>query len=309
MLTGFARVLLLSLVCLSSPLNAQTNPLWHEEKIKNYLPHMTWPEVQDLLTRTDMVIVPIASIEQHGPQLPIGTDFLAATERAKLIAQKTDVLVAPVLLPGLSPYHMELPGTITLSPDTVQRVYLEAAQSLIRHGFRRFLFLNGHTGNQYITRLICDRINQETSATALELGDAAAAFLTRNRTTRAPDAGHFDRHAGTGETSGGLYLFPALVNMSKAPKGDITLPEHLRKMMPEVIAGDATATQIFMAEALKPKETGKHTSTREMTPTGVWSDRDIRESSEQQGREQTEAFVTAAVRFIERWKTLEPIRR
>ena len=97
--------------------------------------------------------------------------------------------------------------------------------------------------------------------------------------------------------------------MSKAPKGDITLPEHLRKMMPEVIAGEPTATQIFLAEALKPKETGKHTSTREMTPTGVWSDRDIRESSEQQGREQTESFVAAAVRFIERWKTLEPIRR
>jgi creatinine amidohydrolase len=47
---------------------AQTNPLWHEEKIKNYLPHMTWPEVQDLLTRTDMAIVPVASLEEHGPQ-------------------------------------------------------------------------------------------------------------------------------------------------------------------------------------------------------------------------------------------------
>src|SRR5580692_6555404 len=112
-----------------SPIMAQTNPLWHEEKVKNYLPHMTWPEVADLLTRSDMVIIPIASIEEHGPQLPIGTDFLAATERAKLIAQKTDVLVAPILLPGISPYHTEFPGTITLSHDTVQRVYFEAAES------------------------------------------------------------------------------------------------------------------------------------------------------------------------------------
>src|SRR5499426_2407167 len=77
-----------------------TNPLWHEEKIKNYLPHMSWPEVQDLLTRTDMVIIPIASLEQHALHLPIGTDFMNGLERAKLIAQQTDVLVAPILMPG-----------------------------------------------------------------------------------------------------------------------------------------------------------------------------------------------------------------
>src|SRR3954451_17819625 len=79
-------------------LHAQTNPLWHEEKVKNYLPHMTWPEVQDLLSHTDMVIIPVPSLEQHGPQTPIGTDFLSGVERAKLIAQKIDILVAPVIM-------------------------------------------------------------------------------------------------------------------------------------------------------------------------------------------------------------------
>ena len=49
---------------LGTTLHAQTNPLWHEEKIKNYLPHMTWPEVEALLTRTDMVIIPVASLEE-----------------------------------------------------------------------------------------------------------------------------------------------------------------------------------------------------------------------------------------------------
>src|SRR4051794_14764414 len=97
---------------------AQTNPLWHEEKIKNYLPHMTWPEVQDLLTRTDMVIIPVPSLEQHGPQTPIGTDFLSGVERAKLVAQRTDVLVAPVIMAGSSPYHMGFPGTISISTET-----------------------------------------------------------------------------------------------------------------------------------------------------------------------------------------------
>src|SRR5437870_7820659 len=94
-----------------------TNPLWHEEKVKNYLPHMTWPEVQDLLTRTDMVIIPVPSLEQHGPQTPIGTDFLSGVERAKLVAQRTDVLVAPDIMAGSLPYHMGFPGTISFSTE------------------------------------------------------------------------------------------------------------------------------------------------------------------------------------------------
>ena len=101
---------LLTLSIAAAVLGAQTNPLWHEQKTKNYLPDMSWPEVQDLLTRTDMVILPLTALEQHGPQLPIGTDFFTGVEEAKLIAQKTDVLVAPILLPGISPYHMEFPG-------------------------------------------------------------------------------------------------------------------------------------------------------------------------------------------------------
>ena len=142
-------LLLLAFVTAPVTVAAQaTNPLWREEKIVNYLPHMTWPEVQELRQRTDMVIIPIAALEQHSLHLPIGTDFLNGLERAKLIAQKTPVLVAPILLPGNSPYHMEFAGTITLSSQTIQQVYFEAAQSLMKHGFKRFLLLNSHGGNQ-----------------------------------------------------------------------------------------------------------------------------------------------------------------
>ena len=151
------RKVIFALTIMLLPANvllAQTNPLWHEQKIKNYLPHMSWPEVQDLLTRTDMVIIPVGALEQHSLQLPIGTDFLNGLERAKLVAQQTDVLVAPILMPGNSPYHMGFAGTITLPAETIQKVYFEAAQSLMKHGFRRFLLLNSHGGNAAITRYI-----------------------------------------------------------------------------------------------------------------------------------------------------------
>jgi creatinine amidohydrolase len=293
---------------LTSHAQAQTNPLWHEEKTKNYLPHMSWPEVRDLLTRTDIVLMPVPSIEQHGPQTPMGTDYYVGVEEAKLIAQRTDVLVAPVLLAGQSPYHMEFPGTITLSSETIQQVYFEAAQSLIRHGFCRFLFLNSHFGNQYITRFVVDRINQETPAVAIELGDAVGAMTLGS--PRPPAATEkFDRHGGVGETSRAMYLFPSLVQIDKAQQTTLTLPPDLSRMLPDVVRNDAAASLIFFAEALKPKETGKHTSTAEMSATGVWSERNPREATADQGRRATEAFVDSAVRFIERWKTLRPLSR
>ena len=301
--------LLLALVSVPIGAAAQaTNPLWHEEKITNYLPHMTWPEVQELRSRTDMVIIPIAAMEQHSLHLPIGTDYLNGLERAKLIAQKTPVLVAPILLPGNSPYHMEFPGTITLSSQTIQQVYFEAAQSLMKHGFKRFLLLNSHGGNQIITRYIADRINQETEGIAVELGDAASPFLSR----AAPASNQprvFDRHGGVGETATSLYTMPNLVNLEAAKRATLTMPDHLTRMLPEVVAGDPTATLVFLAEGLKAKSTGKGTSTREMTDTGTWGQRDPREASAEQGRRETENFVAAAVKFIERWRQLRPMNQ
>jgi creatinine amidohydrolase len=258
-------VALAVLVSVAAPAWAQaTNPLWQEGKVKNYLPHMTWPEVRDLLTRTDMVIIPVASLEEHGHQGPIGTDFLNGLERAKLVAQKTDVLVAPILFPGNSPYHMAFPGTITLPAETIQLVYFQAAQSLIRHGFKRFLILNSHGGNQAISRYIVDRINQETAGIAVELGEAAEPFVKRS--TR-QESREFDRHGGVNETSASLYLTPNLVNMKAARLAPLTLKPHLQQMLEQVVAGDPTATRVFLAESLKAEETGKGTSTKAMTET------------------------------------------
>jgi len=179
----------------------------------------------------------------------------------------------------------------------MQRVYFETAQSLIHHGFRRILLHDSHAGNQYVTRYVVDRINQEeTMRSPVPLVTAAAVQA-------------FDRHSGVNETSGALYLFPSLVDLDRATQPQLTFPPHLSRMLPQLAARDRAATMVFLAEALKPRETGKKTSTAEMSPTGVWSERDPREATVEQGRRDTEAFVDAAVRFIDRWKELRPLQR
>ena len=179
---------------LAQDLLPQESPLPRIQKVKNYLPHMTRPEVQDLLTRSDMVIIPVASLEQHGLHLPIGTDYLNGVERAKLIAQQIDVLVAPILLPGQSPYHMGFAGTITLPSPLIQEVYVEAAKSLMRHGFKRFLIMNAHGGNAATTRFIVDRINQETEGIAVDLGSVLGPFRPDIDLPDDPSMRVFDRH-------------------------------------------------------------------------------------------------------------------
>ncbi len=293
----------------SGALSAQEGPrpLPPVQKVRNYLPHMTVPEVQDLLTRSDMVIIPVASLEQHGLHLPIGTDYLNGVARAKLIAQRVDVLVAPILLPGQSPYHMGFEGTVTLPSVLIQEVYVEAAKSLMRHGFKRFLILNSHGGNAAITKFIVDRINQETAGIAVDLGSVLGPFRTRPASAE-PDSGPpvFDRHGGTSETSNSMYLIPELVELEAAVPAELTLPPQLEAMLPEVLAGDPTALAVFLAEGLKDEATGKGTSAAEMSSTGVWGVRDPRESTVERGRAATESMVAAAVGFIQRWNELRP---
>lgn len=276
--------------CLASAQIPELPPIL---KVRNYLPHMTRPEVEDLLTRTDMVIFPVGALEQHGTHLPIGTDHLNGVERAKRVAQRIDVLVAPILLPGQSPYHMEFAGTVTLPSTLVQEVYVESAKSLMRHGFKRFLILNAHGGNRAITTFIVDRINQETEGIAVDLGAAAGPFTIRDPDPQpSPAPAVLDRHGGTGETSGSLYQIPDLVDLDAAEVAQVTMPAHMEAMLPEVLAGDPTALAVFLAEGLKDEATGKGTSAAQMSTTGVWGERDPAEASAERGRIMTESSWT-----------------
>jgi len=287
---------------------AQTNPLWTEKKVKNYLPHMTVPEVNDFLTRSDMVIIPIGALEQHGYHLPIGTDFINGVEQCKLIAQQRDILVAPVLMAGQSPYHMGFAGTITLKAETIIQVHLEAVQSLLKHGFKRFIILNAHTGNTAVSTLLVDQINQTTPGIAVLFEQAVAPFRERPTGPPRPSTTPFDRHGGTGETSSSLYHMPTLVQLDKAVAAKLTLPPHLEAMLPLVNAGDQTASLVFLAEGLKAEETGKKTSSLEMSTTGVWGVVDPKEGTAARGAASSTANVQAAVKFIDRWNELRPYK-
>ena len=117
---------------------AETRSVWLQE--------LTWPEVAAYLESDDIAIFPVGSTEQHGPAGPLGVDSYAAIALAEDAARATGVLVTPPLWFGDSPHHLDFPGTLSLSTETLVAVAKDVVRSLARHGFRKVLVINGHKG-------------------------------------------------------------------------------------------------------------------------------------------------------------------
>lgn len=106
-----------------------------------------WQEVEAYLTRSDAIVIPTGSVEQHGPIGLIGTDAICAAAIAQGMAQQADILVGPEIAFGVAPFNLAFPGTISARPSTFTALLGDYIRSLAKQGFRHFYVLNGHGGN------------------------------------------------------------------------------------------------------------------------------------------------------------------
>lgn len=129
---------------------------------------LSWVDVQEYLRLKDIVMIPVASLEQHGCHLPLYTDTITALEVAKRAGEQAEVLYTPVMWAGYSPQHLGRPGeglgTVTLRASTFQNVCYDIARSLIHHGFNKLVFVAGHGSNVKVIDPVLRQIKYDTGA-------------------------------------------------------------------------------------------------------------------------------------------------
>jgi creatinine amidohydrolase len=116
--------------------------------MENRLEALTSPEIKERIeSGVSTAVFPTGSLEQHGFHCPIGTDTLIAKQIATGVANRLEALCLPPLWFGVSPHHMDFAGSLTIRPSVFAKLMEDVLESLIHHGIKNVLILNGHGGN------------------------------------------------------------------------------------------------------------------------------------------------------------------
>ena len=188
------------------------------------LAHSTWPDVDD----RPLVLVPVGSLEQHGPHLPLDTDTTIAVAVSEGVAEAltgttdTGILVAPALGYGASGEHQEFPGTVSIGHDALRVLLIELVRSLSTWT-GRVVIVNGHGGNVRTLEAAVSQLIAEQHDVAW----VPCAFGTA-----------MDAHAGHAETSVMLHLAPARVDMTRAVVGNTA---NIAELLPTLVASGVAA--------------------------------------------------------------------
>lgn len=183
------------------------------------------PELPSALTRDSIIVLPLGAIEQHGPHLPLNTDFVVADAVANTavseFGEETQAWILPTLPFTKSNEHAWSGGTMWLSAQTMMSVLDDIARSVASTSARKILFVNGHGGNSALTAMM----NRE-----IRLKYGLQTFLAhphmpadQGGSSGASELG-MGVHGGMDETSVMLHLRPELVDMSLAVR---RVPEKL----------------------------------------------------------------------------------
>jgi len=252
---------------------------------------MTRPELETYLSKkpNPLIIIPLGSIEQHGVQLPLGTDSLSAIEICKAIAKRTDSLVLPITWVGYSEHHMGFKGTITFSQDTLARIVMDTIRSLSHQGLKRILIVNFHGGNTDILNFAVKESSRKYKANIITNSpEAQNSFNTLK---------NFDLHAGKEETSFMLNLFPELVDRDKMKgwKPTTNFPKTIAEARRLCLEGNSDCQQLLrIAMSYMP-------DTHELTSSGVYGVVDIKDATKEEGKKIFDGLVNKLVNLIRLW--------
>jgi len=183
--------------------------------------HWWWDHTTKDFSDMDMekvvAVFPVGAVEQHGPHLPVRVD---AAINAGIIARMVEllpadlpVLVLPMQAVGKSVEHIAYPGTLTLSYETLARVWYEIAESVFRAGCRKIVFVNSHGGQPQVMDIVCRELRVKLGMFAVSAWTTSGADLSDLFSAHELKHGI---HGGEVETSSMLHLHQPLIDMEYA---------------------------------------------------------------------------------------------
>jgi creatinine amidohydrolase len=231
-----------------------------------FIEHLTWVEVEAALKGFDTLLLPVgARCKEHGPHLPLNTDFLFAEYLAGRVAEACRVMVAPTVPYGFYPAFVEYPGSAHVRAEAFPDTIVDVCGSFLRHGLRKFYVLN--TGISTMAPLAEAKELLARDGARLEYSDLRAlGAAARKSVERQPHGTHADEI----ETSIMLYVAPQVVRLDRAR------PE----LAPDSRGGLTR----------DPDRPGVY------SPTGSWGDPTL--ATVEKGRLVTEAVVAEIVTFV-----------
>lgn len=192
---------------------------------------LTSYEFEELSKRIKGVILPVGSIEAHGPHLPLGTDLFTIYEICKRVIKRIEVFLAPPLYFGLCRSTRDIPGTLSLRGETLKSLLFDLLESFYRQGLRKFIILSGHAGGTHNAFIIdtAEQFIEKYPQTRFFVADIINLLKDTLKELGIPEN---DSHAGEWETSLILYLKNELVKpLDKAFEDYPAFPKY--QVVPE----------------------------------------------------------------------------
>lgn len=162
----------------------------------------------------DLAIIPIGSIEQHGPHLPMSTDFHIAEAFGSGVAAATGGFSLPPLPISTCREHMGKKGSVWMDPDTFYHMLTDILMSLKEQGFKRAVTLQCH-GGIFILPPVIRQVNATCNPDFMVVNIDTSTFTPRLSAEGVTETST-ELHAGEIETSLMLHIAPELVHMDRA---------------------------------------------------------------------------------------------
>ena len=221
---------------------------------------LTMPEFEAAREKSRTVILPVGSLEEHGPHLPLGTDLFHALELAQRVAKETGALVAPPVYFGICRSTREHPGTVSISGETLRALVKDLGREFCRQGFCSLVIISGHAGGTHMAALLeagealLEELPQIRVA-VVNILDLLREVLGENPqlvTTKG------DAHAGEVETALMLAARPHLVK-GTAPAEWPKFPKYIlvrdkRRYWPGGVWGDPAPAKAAQGEEILQAE-------------------------------------------------------